>query len=81
MNADDQSQLQLVVPSDPYRLLAGALAQEGVKSIRAAKALWTYTSGQDSATEILVSVTTQDGQNFTFNLVVHVHGGMITEFR
>jgi hypothetical protein len=81
MNADDQSQLQVIVPSDAYRLLAGALTQEGVKSIRGAKALWTYTSGEDSATEILVSVTTSDGSNFTFNLVVHLHDGMITEFR
>ena len=81
MNADDQSQVQLVVPSDAYRILAGALAEQSVKSIRGAKALWTYSNGQDSATEILLSVTTQDDQNFTFNLVVHLHGGVIAEFR
>jgi len=81
LNSGDQSQVQTVVPADAYRLLAGELASNNVQSIRAAKAQATYAAGQDSATEILIAATTLDGQNFTFNLVVHLHNGVITEFR
>lgn len=81
LNSGDQSQVQTVVPADAYRLLAGELASNNVQSIRAAKAQSTYSAGQDSATEILIAATTVDGQNFTFNLVVHLHNGVIAEFR
>jgi hypothetical protein len=81
LNSGNQSQVQTVVPADAYRLLAGELASNNVQSIRAAKAQATYSAGQDSATEILIAATTLDGQNFTFNLVVHLHNGVITEFR
>jgi hypothetical protein len=81
LNSGNQSQVQTVVPADAYRLLAGELASNNVQSIRAAKAQATYSAGQDSATEILIAATTRDGQNFTFNLVVHLHNGVITEFR
>jgi hypothetical protein len=81
LNADDQNQVQTVVPAEPYRLLAGELAAEGVKTIRGASALQTFTVGRDSVTQILIRATSADGSNFAFNLVVHLQDGVITEFR
>jgi hypothetical protein len=81
LRADDQAKVQTVVPSQPYRYLAGELSKWGFKSIRGAEALWTYAHGPDTVTEILIGGLTQDGSNLTINLVVHVHDGNITEFR
>jgi hypothetical protein len=81
LQSDDQTKVQTVVPSDPYRYLAGEFANWGFKSIRGAQALWTYAKGSDSATEILIAGTTSDGSGITINLVVHLHDGAITEFR
>jgi hypothetical protein len=81
LNADDQNQVQTVVPAEPYRLLAGELAAEGVKTIRGASALQTFAVGRDSVTQILIRATSSDGSNFAFNLVVHLQDGVITEFR
>jgi hypothetical protein len=81
LRADDQTKVQTVVPSDPYRYLAGELATRGFKSVRGAEALWTYAKGSDSATEILISGAAADGNGFTINLIVHLHNGAITAFR
>jgi len=81
LQSDDQNKVQTVVPSDPYRYLAGELTKWGFKSIRGAEALWTFAKGNDSVTEILIAGTTSDGSGITINLVVHLHNGDITEFR
>jgi hypothetical protein len=81
LNADDQAQIQLVVPAQPYRLLAGELAVDGITRILGARAMKTYTVGPDSATEILVTGDDGQGNALTFNLVVHMHNGAITDFR
>jgi hypothetical protein len=79
--ADNQSQIQLVVPAEPYRLLAGELAVDGITRILGARAMSTYANGPDSATEILVTGDDGQGNGLTFNLVVHLHNGVITDFR
>jgi len=81
LNADDQAQIQVVVPAQPYRLLAGELAGDGITRILGARAMTTYTVGPDSATEILVTGDDGQGNALTFNLVVHMHNGAITDFR
>jgi len=81
LQSDDQSKVQTVVPSEPYRYLAGEFANWGFKSIRGAEPLWTFAKGNDSVTEILIGGTTSDGSPITINLVVHLHNGAITEFR
>ncbi|HEY7131137.1 MAG TPA: hypothetical protein VH440_02745, partial [Candidatus Limnocylindrales bacterium] len=81
LRSDNMASVQLVVPADPYRLLAGELAAEGIADIGAAGALSTYTSGSDSATEILIQGQDLSGQYVAFNLVVHMHDGQITDFR
>ena len=69
------------MPAQPYRLLAGELAGDGITRILGARAMSTYTVGPDSATEILVTGDDGQGNALTFNLVVHMHDGAITEFR
>jgi hypothetical protein len=81
LQADDQSQIQLVVPADPYRLLAGELAGDGFTRIVGATALTTYAVGPDSATEILITGDDAQGNQGTINLVVHLHNGQISDFR
>lgn len=81
LQSDNQTKVQLVVPAQPYRLLAGELAVDGISQIVGAKALQTYTDGSDSATEILITGLDQTGNALTFNLVVHLHDGAITDFR
>jgi hypothetical protein len=81
LNADDQAQIQLVVPAQPFRLLAGELAADGITRILGARAMSTYAVGPDSATEILVTGDDGQGNALTFNLVVHMHDGAITDFR
>jgi hypothetical protein len=81
LQADDQSQIQLVVPADPYRLLAGELASDGFTRIVGATALTTYSVGPDSATEILITGDDGQGNTGTINLVVHLHNGQISDFR
>jgi hypothetical protein len=81
LNSDNQTQVQTVVPTQPYRLLAGELAQRGVTRIRGARALSTYVNGSDSATEILIGGYDASGSGVLLNLVVHLHAGVITEFR
>ncbi len=81
LQSDNQTKVQLVVPAQPYRLLAGELAVDGISSIVGAKAMSTYTVGPDSATEILITGLDQSGNALTFNLVVHIHNGAITDFR
>ncbi|HEY7968546.1 MAG TPA: hypothetical protein VID95_01045 [Candidatus Limnocylindrales bacterium] len=81
LQADDQTAVQLVVPAQPYRLLAGELAVDGISRIVGARALYTYTVDNESATEILVSGVDQSGNGLTLNLVVHLKDGAITDFR
>jgi hypothetical protein len=81
LQADDQTQIQLVVPADPYRLLAGELASDGFTKILGATALSTYAVGPDSATEILITGDDGQGNQGTINLVVHLHNGQISDFR
>jgi hypothetical protein len=81
LRSDNMASVQLVVPAAPYRLLAGELAAEGVADIGAAGALSTFTSGSDTATEILIQGQDLSGQYVAFNLVVHMHDGVITDFR
>ena len=81
LRSDNQTAVQLVVPAQPYRYLAGELASDGISQIIGARALYTYAIGNDSATEILVTGVDQSGNALTFNLVVHLKDGAITEFR
>ena len=81
LNADNHTQMQVVVPAEPYRLLAGELARRGVAKIVGARAMATYTSGEDSATEILIGGTNSDNEPVYLNLVVHLHAGQISDFR
>jgi hypothetical protein len=81
LSEDNQTAVQLVVPADPYRLLAGELAVDGIGSILGARALSTYTNGNDSATEILITGVDPQGSAVTFNLIVHITNGAITDFR
>jgi hypothetical protein len=81
LRSDNQTAVQLVVPAQPYRYLAGELASDGISQIIGARALYTYAIGNDSATEILVTGVDQSGSALTFNLVVHLKDGAITEFR
>jgi hypothetical protein len=81
LTADNQTQLQVVVPAEPYRLIAGELARRDVAKIAGARAFSTYENGPDSATEILVGGTNSTGDPVVFNLVVHLQNGVITEFR
>ena len=81
LRSDNQTAVQLVVPAQPYRYLAGELASDGISQILGARALYTYAIGNDSATEILVTGVDQSGNALTFNLVVHLKDGAITEFR
>jgi hypothetical protein len=81
LRSDNQTAVQLVVPAQPYRTLAGELASDGISRIIGARALYTYAIGNDSATEILVTGVDQTGSALTFNLVVHLKDGAITEFR
>ena len=81
LRSDNQTAVQLVVPATPYRYLAGELASDGISQIIGARALYTYAIGNDSATEILVTGVDQSGNALTFNLVVHLKDGAITEFR
>jgi hypothetical protein len=81
LNADNHTQMQVVVPAEPYRLLAGELARRGVAKIVGARAMATYTSGPDSATEILIGGTNGDNEPVYLNLVVHIHDGQISDFR
>jgi hypothetical protein len=81
LSADNQTEVQVVVPAQPYRLLAGELAVDGISQILGARALATYTVGNDSATEILITGVDPSGNAVTFNLVVHMHNGVISDFR
>jgi len=81
LNADNHTQMQVVVPAEPYRLLAGELARRGVAKIVGARAMATYTSGEDSATEILIGGMNSDNEPVYLNLVVHLHAGQISDFR
>lgn len=81
LTADDQTQIQTVVPADPFRRLAGELAVRHVTKIVGAQALQTYMDGDDTATEILIAGSDDQGGGGVFNLVVHVHNGQISDFR
>jgi len=81
LNSDNQTQVQTVVPAEPYRLLAGELAANGIQKIQGARALQTFISGTDSATEILIGGVDTQGNGMVINIVVHVHDGAISEFR
>jgi hypothetical protein len=81
LNSDNQTQLQTVVPAEPYRLLAGELSRRDVARIQGAKALATYSKDGDSATEILIGGYDSSNNPVVFNLVVHIHQGSISEFR
>ena len=81
LNSDNQTQLQVVVPAEPYRLLAGEMTRRGVARIVGARAFGTYTAGDDSATEILIGGANTAGDPVVFNLVVHLHAGEIADFR
>jgi hypothetical protein len=81
LNSDNQTQVQTVVPTEPYRLLAGELSRRDVAKIQGARALSTYSSDGDSATEILILGSDSSGSPVFFNLVVHLHQGVIAEFR
>lgn len=81
LTSDNQTQLQTVIPADPYRLLAGELSRRDVAKIQGARALSTYSNGADSATEILIGGYDSSGDPVFFNLVVHLHMGVISEFR
>ena len=81
LTSDNQTQLQTVIPADPYRLLAGELSRRDVAKIQGARALSTYSNGSDSATEILIFGYDSAGGPVFFNLVVHLHFGVISEFR
>jgi hypothetical protein len=81
LNSDNQTQVQTVVPTEPYRLLAGELSRRDVAKIQGARALSTYSSDGDSATEILIGGYDSTNSPVVFNLVVHLHQGVITEFR
>ncbi|HEV7809391.1 MAG TPA: hypothetical protein VGO64_02230, partial [Candidatus Limnocylindrales bacterium] len=81
LTADDQSQIQTVVPADPFRRLAGELAVHHITKIVGAQALQTFMEGDDTATEILIAGSDDQGGGGVFNLVVHVHNGQISDFR
>jgi hypothetical protein len=81
LNSDNQTQVQTVVPTEPYRRLAGEFSKRDVAKIQGARALSTYSNGEDSATEILIGGYDSANSPVVFNLVVHLHQGTITEFR
>ncbi|HET9615511.1 MAG TPA: hypothetical protein VFP22_11925 [Candidatus Limnocylindrales bacterium] len=81
IDKDDQQQIQVVVPADPYRIWAGEVARWNLANLGGAQPYRTYVNGTDSATELLIFGTTTDGSPIAFNLVVHIHDGVISDFR
>jgi hypothetical protein len=81
INSDNQTQLQVVIPDEPYRTWAGELKRRQVQQITGARALATYANGSDTATEILVGGNDTSGNPVLINLVVHIHDGQISALR
>jgi hypothetical protein len=81
IDKDDQQQIQVVVPADAYRVWVGEIARWNLASLSGAQPYRTFVNGTNSATELLIFGTTTDGSPIAFNLVVHIHDGVISDFR
>ena len=79
--ANDADSLRSAVSSGPYRLLTGELQRWDMQGVTSVETLATMLDGTRSATEIIVTGRTTDGNVVVFNLVVHVDDSQIVNFR
>lgn len=81
MAANDTDRIRAAVPGDPYGLLTKEMGNWSFGEVTGVDALATYQDEGRTATELVVHGRTSSGSPLLINLIVHVEGGVIVNFR